>query len=282
MAPGVWPNGARCAAFFSFDVDGEAWLLTRDARNAERPITLSQAQYGPRVGVFEILRLLKAYGVTATFFIPSWIAERYPIALDAVLTEGHEVALHGHLHENAEALSAEEERDVVGKSIEILERLTGTRPVGHRTPGGEASSSTVQILHEFRVDYSSAYMDDVFPYFHDGTSVLEIPFHWPCDDWWYSMVSPFALPSPDVQAMAPNEHIVSIWTSVFDGIRRMGGVFTLVNHPQVTGRPHRLPTLEALLRRATAADDVWIANGREIDAHYRSARPDRPPANDLS
>jgi peptidoglycan/xylan/chitin deacetylase (PgdA/CDA1 family) len=276
MAESVWPNVARSAAFFSFDLDGESWLLWGDERNAERPVTISQAQYGPRVGVFEILRLLRRYEVPATFFIPSWIAEHYPRALEAVLDGGHEVALHGHLHEHAETMKPEEEEEVLAKSIEILTRLTGKKPIGHRPPGGEASPITIPLLGRYGIRYSSGYMDDVFPYFHEDTDVLELPFQWVCDDWWYSMVAPYALPTPDVHEMVPNADIVSLWTSMLDGVSGMGGLFVLVCHPQVTGRPHRLATLEAILQAARNAGDIWIAKGEQIDPYWRQANSVRP------
>ena len=46
----TWPGGKAVAAFFSFDLDGESWLLAVDRRNADLPITMSQAAYGPKVG----------------------------------------------------------------------------------------------------------------------------------------------------------------------------------------------------------------------------------------
>jgi len=44
-----------------------------------------------------------------------------------------------------------------------------------------------------------------------------------------------------------NEHVISLWTSELRGIERIGGLFNLVCHPQVTGRPYRLLTLETIL-----------------------------------
>lgn len=273
----VWPEGARSAAFFSFDVDGEAWLLGADERNARLPVTLSQAAYGPKVGVFQILKLLSRYEVTTTFFVPSWVAQNHPATVGAIVEAGHEVGLHGHLHERPDLLSREEELEIVGRSIGILESMTGTRPVGYRAPGAEVSQATVGILAEHGVRYSSQFMDDVFPYFHPGSSeVLELPIHWVCDDWGYSMVSPYAFPAPQVNPYVTNQHVIEAWSAEFDGIAEMGGLFVLVNHPQVTGRPARLQTLEELLAKARNSAGVWIANGRQIDSMWRERRPSVP------
>lgn len=271
----LWPEDHRAAAWFSFDIDGESWLLGVDENNANLPATMSQAAYGPQVGTFEILRLLARWETTATFFIPSWIAERYPQTVEAVLEGGHEVGLHGHVHEPPQFLTRERELEIVGHSIEVIEEATGRRPTGYRAPGAESSVNTVDVLREHRVRYSSQFMADYIPYFHGegDDAVLELPFHWNCDDWPYTMLSPYALPVPHVNPIASNTHIIDVWSAEFDARRELGGLFVLCNHPQITGRPGRLATLESMLQRAAEATDVWVATGDEIDRHWRATDP---------
>ena len=184
-----WPNGKRFAAFFSFDVDGESWLLAADQRNRDLPVTMSQAAYGPKVGVYRILDLLSEFDIVSTFFVPSWVADRYPAAVEAILGGGHEIALHGHVHERPDLLSEQDEIEVVERSIDILKRLSGRDPIGHRAPGAEISLATNRILAERGVAYTSHHMDSLTPYFHelDEYSLLELPMHWVCDDWGYAM-----------------------------------------------------------------------------------------------
>jgi peptidoglycan/xylan/chitin deacetylase (PgdA/CDA1 family) len=265
-----WPAGYTATAFFSYDIDGEAWLLGDDPRNAGLPVTLSQARYGPTVGAFEILRILERLDVRATFFVPSAVAEKFPDTVRAVSAGGHEVALHGHLHERPNRLTEAQEREVTERSIEILERLSGTRPVGYRAPGAEVSPHTIAILAEHGVRYTSQHMDDVFPYLHPE-GLLELPIHWTLDDWSYSMISPYAFPAGQENPVRTSREILEIWSDELDAIATMGGLFTLVNHPQVSGRPGRLKTVEGIIRHAQANPAIWIANGRQIDAHWRSS-----------
>lgn len=280
-----WPDGARAAAFFSFDVDGEAWLLGADERNAGLPVTLSQARYGPRVGVFEILRILRRRDVRATFFVPSAVAEWHPDTVRAIVGAGHEVALHGHVHERPDLLEPEDERAITDRSIGILTDLTGFRPTGYRAPGAEVSLSTMAILAEHGISYDSSFMDDVFPYFHPPSGgvgaapageVLELPIHWTLDDWSYSMVSPYAFPAGHANPIRSSREIVRIWTDELEAITEMGGLFALVQHPQVSGRPGRLQTVEGIIAAAQDLDGVWIANGAEIDAWWRSSGAEAP------
>ena len=282
-----WPGGARAAAFFSFDVDGEAWLLGADRRNADLPVTLSQARYGPRVGVYEILRVLRTRGIRATFFVPSAVAEWHPDTVRAIAAEGHEIGLHGHLHERTDLLTPAQERTITTQSIGILEELTGTRPIGYRAPGAEVSGSTIAILGEHGVRYDSSFMDDVFPYHHPPSGgvgaapagdVLELPIHWTLDDWSYSMVSPYAFPGPHVNPIRRSRDIAEIWTDELRAIAAMGGLFALVCHPQVSGRPGRLRTIDAIIGAAQDEPGVWIANGAEIEAWWRSSGAEAPTA----
>ena len=287
MPDGVarWPEGARAAAFFSFDVDGEAWLLGADDRNGGLPVTLSQARYGPRVGVFEILRLLRRREVRSTFFVPSAVAEWYPDTVRAIVDEGHEIGLHGHLHERPDLLTPEQEREITTRSIAILEELTGVRPTGYRAPGAEVSGSTMAILAEHGISYDSSFMDDVFPYFHPPSggvgaapagAVLELPIHWTLDDWSYSMVSPYAFPAGHANPIRRSDEIVEIWSDELRAITEMGGLFALVCHPQVSGRPGRLQTVDAIIAAAQGEHGVWLANGAAIDAWWRSSDAEAP------
>jgi peptidoglycan/xylan/chitin deacetylase (PgdA/CDA1 family) len=263
---------------FSFDFDSESALLEADPRNADLPVTMSQSGYGTKVGVYEILRRLAEREVRATFFVPAWTAEHHPAAVEAIVEDGHEVGLHGDLHEPPHKLDAERERETLGRSIEILEKVCGSRPVGYRAPWWEVSTVTFDLLAEFGVRYGSQMMDDVFPYFHETRNgeVLELPVDWALDDGAYSRVLPNALPTGFERTRQTNADVIGHWTAEFDGIAAMGGLFVLTMHPEVTGRPSRLPTLESILDRATQADDVWVATGQEIDEYWRRARPERP------
>ena len=94
----MWPEGARCAASFTFDFDAEEVWIAEDPANADRPGVLSQGTYGAKVGVPEILKLLERLGVTASFFVPGRVAERHPERVADIVAAGHELAHHGYTH----------------------------------------------------------------------------------------------------------------------------------------------------------------------------------------
>lgn len=50
--------------------------------------------------------------------------------------------------------------------------------------------------------------------------------------------------------------------------RRFGTLFNLQLDPQAIGEQGRIFMLEALLEELKKADDVWVATGGEIAAHF--------------
>ena len=58
-----------------FDVDGETTALSEDLALAERRTLMSQCEYGTRIGVPRLLRLLEHLAVPATFYLPGHIVD---------------------------------------------------------------------------------------------------------------------------------------------------------------------------------------------------------------
>src|SRR5512140_3117377 len=131
LKPARWPGGARCAVALSFDSDHE----TNELRDGGQSIgRLSWGQFGSRVGVPRILKLLDQYTARATFFVPAVAALLHADEQRRVVAEGHEVGIHGWIHEVNSTLPHQVERDLMFRSADALEKVTGTRPVGLRAP----------------------------------------------------------------------------------------------------------------------------------------------------
>lgn len=253
----------------TFDLDGETLWLNRDPKNAERPVILSQGRYGPLVGVARILTILRRHQILATFFVPGWIAERYPDTLRAIAAEGHEIGHHGYLHEWPSRLSREEEVAALRRGLEAIERVTGARPVGYRAPGWELSAHTLGLLVEHGFAYSSNMMDADGPYEHvlDGhrTGLIELPVDWTLDD---SSLYLYALQLPSPK-LTPNSAVLELWTGSFDGLYQDGRSCVLTMHPQLTGRPYRARALEAFVAHVRARADAVFARCADVAAAVR-------------
>jgi peptidoglycan/xylan/chitin deacetylase (PgdA/CDA1 family) len=262
----AWPGGARCALALTFDFDAEEVWLADQPGAADRPSLLSQGTYGGKVAVPLILDVLGRRGVTGTFFVVGRVAERYPDRVRDIVAAGHELAHHGYTHNSPAGMSAEDEEDELVRAREVLESF-GPRVVGYRSPSWEFSASTLELLSKHGFEYSSNFMDDLRPYVHPDTSVVELPIQWLLDDaahFWFSGAD-------WTKKISTTAEVRSIWEEELVGIRELRGCFVLTMHPQVIGRPSRLRLLDDFIGFAQSLGDVWITTCADIAAHVGAA-----------
>jgi peptidoglycan/xylan/chitin deacetylase (PgdA/CDA1 family) len=265
----MWPEGNRCAVIISFDFDAETLWLSRDPKNVERPVALSQGIYGATIGVPRVLNLLQKHGINATFFIPGWVAEKYQDIVKEIQNKGHEIGHHGYLHEWPDSLEYEKEREVIGKGLEAIQKVTGRKPVGYRSPAWEFSPHTLKLLIEYGFLYSSNMMDKEIPYIHSYcnklTKLVEIPVSWLLDDAPYFL---YSVRIPHGRGIYNPQVVYENWKSEFDGFYKMGGCFVLTMHPQLIGRISRISMLEKLIRYIKQKKRVWFATCEEVARYW--------------
>jgi hypothetical protein len=61
----------RTTAVLSFDVDAEAPVLALGEEHRDKAMAMTPQEFGPRVGVPCLIRLLAGYGIRATFVVPA-------------------------------------------------------------------------------------------------------------------------------------------------------------------------------------------------------------------
>jgi peptidoglycan/xylan/chitin deacetylase (PgdA/CDA1 family) len=271
--PVRWPNGAQCAVALTFDFDSESLWRAKDPKSAELLATLSLGGYGAKVGVPKILELLKSEGLKATFFTPGWTVDNHTDRVEAILRDGHELAHHGYMHHWPDPDRPEQIIEELERGLEAMKRHFGVRPKGFRPPGSESCHFLLEALVERGFVYNSCFKDDVHPYRHrlrDGRpGPVELPEHPTLDDWNFGATH-LRTPRP----LFTREHVLSIWKDEFQEIYDWGGVFVLVMHPQVTGRPMRLATLRELIAFTRRFPKVWYATAGEVaEAFIAQERP---------
>jgi len=267
LRPKSWPGGARCAVALSFDSDHETNELRESGESIGR---LSQGQYGNRQGVPRILEILKRQDVKASFYVPAVTALLYPDEQRRVVAEGHEVGIHGWIHERNSELPYANEKDLQFRSADVLEKVTGARPVGIRTPSWDFSPNTLAITREMGLLYDSSLMADVDCYElelnGEPTGVVELPVEWIRDDAVYFNMNRFAALRP----YTPPEAVFDIFKREFDAAYREGGIFQLTMHPHISGYRSRVWILDELIRYMRSNAGVWFATHAEIAGYAKA------------
>jgi peptidoglycan/xylan/chitin deacetylase (PgdA/CDA1 family) len=264
----MWHHNKQCVVLLTFDFDAESLWETTGSHST--PTYLSRGAYGARVGVPRILSLLAKYDIRATFFVPGITAERHQAVVQEIYARGHEIGHHGYRHESPTDLTLEEEKAVLEKGFEILEKVTGERPKGYRSPAWDLSHNSIRLFQEYGFLYDSSMMADdfhLYPLTLDGQEleVIEIPVAWELDDAPHFMFNLY----PYRAGMAAPSKVYEIWAAEFEGAYADGGVFTLTTHPQIIGRYHRLQMLEKLIQHMAEHPGVWFTTCSEAVDDWR-------------
>ena len=266
LSPKGWPGGARVAVGLSFDFDNETITL-RDGRDSVSQ--LSQGEYGARAGLPRVLRLLDKHKLKASFFVPAVSALLHESGMQAIVKAGHEVGLHGWIHERNSQLDEATERELMKRALDTLERIAGKRPVGMRTPSWDYSPYTIRLAKEFGLLYDSSLMSDDRPYevlaSGQPTGVVQLPVEWILDDAPYFSMDRFSTVRPTMN----QDEVFAIWKDEFDVAREEGGLFILTMHPHIVGHRARAAMLERLILHMKSRPGTWFATHEEIARYVK-------------
>lgn len=266
LTPKSWPGGARVAVGLSFDFDNETVTL-RDGRDSVSQ--LSQGEYGARAGLPRVLLLLAKHKIPASLFVPAVSAMLHEKGMQAIVKAGHEVGLHGWIHERNSQLDEATERELMKRALATLERITGKRPAGMRTPSWDYSPFTIRLARELGLVYDSSLMADDRPYevVAEGkpTGVVQLPVEWILDDAPYFSMDRFSTIRPTMN----EDEVFAIWKAEFDVAHEEGGLFILTMHPHISGHRARAAMLDRLVTHMKSRPGVWFATHEQIARYVK-------------
>jgi peptidoglycan/xylan/chitin deacetylase (PgdA/CDA1 family) len=84
----------------------------------------------------QILDILKAFNIKATFFVIGENAEMFPDAVRRQLAEGHEIGNHTYNHDVLPLRPPRFISDQITKTNDVVERIAGVKPALFRSPHG--------------------------------------------------------------------------------------------------------------------------------------------------
>ena len=279
-----WPGGARIAVqvVLNYEEGAENTVLHGDpasetflsdmispaavegARNMSRE---SLYEYGSRAGVWRLLRLFKRYDLPLTVFGVASAMARNPVAVEAFLQAGHEIASHGYRWINYQAVPEAVEREHMARAIELHTRLTGERPLGWYT--GRTSPNTRRLAAA-----EGGFLYDADDYSDD------LPF-WSTQTATPHLIVPYTLEANDMRfsgtGLNTGDQFASYLRDAFDVLYAEGGerprMMSIGLHCRLAGRPGKMAGLERFLKHALSHQDVWFARRIDIARHWRMRHP---------
>lgn len=197
----------------AFTVDLEEWFQGLTSTN---PLVNRWDSFESRVvpATRQLLDVLRAHRVQATFFVLGHTADRHPELIETICAAGHEIAVHGYHHCFVWQLTPADFAREVERTIAAVTRITGQRPLGHRAPYFSINATTpwaFSVLESQGLRYDSSIFPTRnplygypgaarFPHQLKGHNLVEFPLstvrlggiNWPIAGGFYLRTLPYA------------------------------------------------------------------------------------------
>jgi peptidoglycan/xylan/chitin deacetylase (PgdA/CDA1 family) len=177
-----WPNNARIAVTWVVNFEGKTDATTSN--------DIAATDYSCKAGFWRLLKIFEDNGVKGTWYTNGIIATRYPETLRELARLGHEI--DGHNWANnipIPAISPTDEREVVRRVFDDIEKACGVRPTGWMGSGEAESSTTMEFLVENGIIWNGDFSTDDVPYTVNvkGKKIVIIPYQRESNDTQISM-----------------------------------------------------------------------------------------------
>ena len=228
-------------------------------------------EYGARVGFYRLLDAFAKVGAKVSIAANSAIAERYPSLIADIVSAGHEIVAHSTDMNGtiATGLDEAEERALIGRSLDTLERVAGKRPRGWHSIARSQSWNTPRLLAEAGVEYMCDWVNDEMPFEMSTAAgkIVNLPLNHELGD---RQILTVQQQSVDSYA----EQIRDACQLLEGEAARFGGrMLPLAITPYIMGLPYRMAVFEDLLAWLAARPDCGFATGGAIlDAWRESQR----------
>lgn len=209
-------GASRPDAVNAFTVDVEDYFQVQAFADVISPEAWSRWPARVEAATERFLVMLEDAGVTGTFFVLGWVAERHPALVRRIAKGGHEIASHGWAHVQVWRQSPEEFRADIRRTKALLEDLSGACVSGYRAASFSIDSRCFWA-HRVLKEEGHRYSSSIYPIRHDlygmaraprtaflpagPDGVIELPMttierlgrRWPCSGGGWFRLLPYAL-----------------------------------------------------------------------------------------
>ncbi len=261
-ASSTWPNGERVAV--ALTVMYETWSDGKAPQYSVQATSLQSgtedhagtawSSYGGRVGVWRILRTLDRWDFPATFFTNGRCAELYPESVVQIVESGHELGGHAYYQDQLLTyMTPDEQRETIGRSLDVLEEVGGRRPTGWLSPVLAFTPETVGLLAQAGLAW------------HADVTYIDLPHRVQTD---HGVIA--AVPNSDFTdnrvLKANPRDLYEVYTSTFDYLHEHEpmSLLALTLHCQFGGRPMVMAVFDQIMTYISQFPDVWLARHSEL------------------
>jgi peptidoglycan/xylan/chitin deacetylase (PgdA/CDA1 family) len=257
-------------------VNFEVWDIARPMARQVLPAPTGQVllpdvpnwswhEYGMRVGAWRFFKLYEKLGIRPTLSINARVTEDYERVAAQARDAGWEFM--GHAYDQGPIHKQEDQRGMIFRSMDILEKFTGKRPKGWLGPGLTQTLDTPENLAEAGVKYIGDWVWDDEPC---DITTAKGPL----------VTLPYTVEHNDIPMMAVAHHESPYWVQRFkDSLDRLHAegeerakILAVAIHPYISGQPHRIKYLEQIYEYAASLGDVLFWNGEEILDWYQATK----------
>lgn len=218
--------------------------------------------YGNRIGVYRIMRVLDRLGLRASAAVNAEIARRIPRLLEEIVRRDWEIVASGvdmgKVHHGG--MTREDEGVLIADALQTLRTKSGQPVVGWHSPAHSGSLQTLELLAAHGVRYAADWVNDDLPYMMEtrAGSIAALPLSYEWSD--RNILAAHDLTIDDYEA----EVMLAFRRLEAEGGRYGGRVLSLSVTPWIMGYPHRIAGLKRVLEKIVGSGAAWPATGAEI------------------
>jgi peptidoglycan/xylan/chitin deacetylase (PgdA/CDA1 family) len=221
-------------------------------------------EYGMRVGFWRLRKMFDRLGVRPTVTLNARSCESYPEAIRACLDSGWE--LNAHSYDQQPMHKLEDQRGVIEKSLDIIERFSGKRPRGWFGPGLTQTFDTLDHLSECGIEYIGDWACDDEPVTLKTRhkDVVALPYNFELHD-----IVTMALqhhPSAELHTRS-----LAYFECLYAEAAERPKIMSIAHHPYLSGSPHRFADVERTYVDLLARPGVVCWDGEQILDWYLGA-----------
>jgi allantoinase len=220
-------------------------------------------EYGMRVGFWRLKRMFETLGITPTVTLNARVCETYPVVVKACMDLGWELNAHGY--DQVPMHKTEDQRSVIMRSMDIIEKFSGKRPRGWFGPGLTQTFDTLDYLSEAGIEYIGDWVLDDEPVTLRTTHkpVVALPYNFEIHD---IVLMALQHQMSDAMYIRARDQFECLYAEAAERPK----IMAIACHPYLSGVPHRFGYVQRTFADLLARDGVVAWDGARILDWYKA------------